>query len=214
RFTLDKSGTFRVLFHSVDEEENANPSAYEMTVDIDGAPTVELTQPDQQNIELPANGTLKAEGYATDDFGVKSMALHFKVLEGQNKAALAPKAYRPGKSFVLVDGSYPQKLDYKDFVALDTLTTDKGVPFPLTKGMVLEEWLEARDNSDYPNKDGNVGQSKPRRLTILDPEKNDQKIKQDRKEAQKEQQQHEGQQDKDIDKRNQDKLNPQNNDAR
>ena len=59
-------------------------------------------------------------------------------------AELQPKPYRPNIKFQLVNGKYPLKLDYSDFVAFDGLKTTAGQPFPLSAGMELEYWLEAR----------------------------------------------------------------------
>src|SRR5262249_29873933 len=149
-------------------------------------PNVVLTSPGK-DVSLPANGILQLEGSANDDFGIKNLTLHLKVLEGDNKPALEPKPYRPGKSLQLVDGSFPDKLAYHDFLALDQLKTAAGQPLTLTKGTVLEYWLEAADNCDFPNKLGNIGKSGSFKISILVPadEKNQ---KDERKKAQDDQQ--------------------------
>jgi hypothetical protein len=194
RLTLERRGTFRVLFTSTQGEENADRSAYPIDVLDDETPRVVLTKP-AQDVTLPLGGTLQLEGRAQDDIGLKALALQLKILEGDAKPALRPKVYREGKSFQFDNGTYPDVLDYKDFVVLDKLTTTQGQAFPLKAGMVLEYWLEATDNSDYPNKDGNVGKSLAYKLTITDPAKDDKKQKQDRQNAADQQEKHEAAQD-------------------
>jgi collagen type III alpha len=194
KLTLEHRGTFRVLFTSKDGEDSTDRSPYQIEVLDDETPRVVLTKPGQDGT-LPANGTLHVEGTAHDDIGLKSAALRFKVLEGGDKPALQPKTYREGKPFQFDDGTFPDFLEYKDFVALDKLKTSKGEPFPLKAGMVLQYWLEATDNSDYPNKDGNVGRSLAYKLTIADPSQDDKKQKQERKNAEDQQKKHEQKQD-------------------
>src|SRR5262249_60165721 len=118
----------------------------------------------------PANGPLPWEGWAEDDWGFPAMTLRMKLLPGKTPGGpalpeLAPKPYRDGKSFKLVDGTYPRELKYKDFIALDEIKTARNEKFALTKGMVLEYWLEATDNSDSPNPKGNVTPSKSFKVT-------------------------------------------------
>jgi collagen type III alpha len=190
---LEKRGTFRVLFTSKDGDENTDRSPYQIDVLEDKAPYVILTKPGQ-DASLPPNGTLQLEGSAQDDIGIKAMALRLKVLEGDAKPALKPKDYRAGKSFQFDNGTYPDFLDYKDFVLLDQIKTAQGEPFPLKPGMVLEYWLEARDSSDYPSNEGNLGMSKSYKVTIEKPH-DDKKQQEERKKTQEQQQQHEKEQD-------------------
>src|SRR5205807_618653 len=117
------------------------------------------TVKEPKDVTLPANGTLQVVGLVEDDFGVKSMQLQLKVVKAPRLPDLKEKVYREGIDFKLPNGKYPRQLDYADFVALDKLLTAKGEPFPLAAGMELEYWLEARDNCDYPDKNGNLGQS-------------------------------------------------------
>jgi collagen type III alpha len=196
QFVMEKSGHFRVLFTSKDSEQNIDRSAYPIEVLDDTRPKVELTKPGQ-DIKLPANGTLELEGKASDDFGIKSMALQLRVVEGDAKRALETKIYRPGKSFRFANESYPDYLDYKDVVALDKLKTPKGDPFPLKPGTILEYWLEARDCSDYPDKDGNLGKSEPVfKVLIVEPDKDQKKQEHQRKKAEERQKEHEKNQDR------------------
>lgn len=202
KFVLEAPGAFRIVFTSRDAKTNIDQSPYPISI-FEEKPTVEILKPGK-NVTLPANGTLQLEGFAGTTVGVKGMTLRMKVAEGRDKPELEPKPYRPGKSFKLIDGSYPPVLDYKDFVALDNLKTAKRQPFPLAAGMKLEYWLEAVDNSDYPDPNGNIGESKKFKVTIVDPEKDQKKEKQDRETAQQGQKQHEKKQDKEIEQRNKD----------
>jgi hypothetical protein len=201
RWVLDRSGEYRILFLSSDGEENVDRQPGRIEVVPDRAPVVVMTKP-AKDLSLPANGTLVVAGQASDDFGVKSMQLRLKVLKGQTLPELKPKLYRPEKSFQLVNGHYPLRLDYSDYVGLETLQTADGQPIPLLAGMELEYWIEARDNCDYPEVRGNLGQSARYKLTIEPPQADKKKPEQDRQQAQKDVQQDQQQQDKSINDQN------------
>jgi hypothetical protein len=213
KLILDRSGAYQIQFAAKDGEANVDrpPQTTPYTIDVqyDDPPKVELTKPGK-DIQLPANGTLSVEGAAIDDHGVKNLTLRMRAVKGP---VLRPKVYRADKSFRLVNGTYPNELKYKDFVALETLKNEQGEPFALSPGMEIEYWLEATDNCDYPDPSGNVGRGKSYRVTIVAPEKNDEKIKQERKQIQKEQQKHEQQQDADQDKRNDEAAQANANDS-
>ena len=194
RMVLDKRGTFRILFSSKEGEENTDRSPYLIDVLDDITPHVILTKPGK-DVTLPANGSLQLAGSAQDDIGIKSLTLGLKVLEGDAKPALQPKVYREGKSFQFDNGTYPDFIEYQDFLLLDKIKTAQGDPFPLKAGMILEYWLEARDNSDYPRKDGNLGVSPTFKVTIEKP-KDEKKQQDDRKKTEEQQQKHEKDQDK------------------
>src|SRR5207244_3348070 len=115
-------------------ERNVEPMPYTIKAQPDAPPKVTLTRPGR-DITLPANGTLNLEGQANDDLGVVSMVLRMKL---ENGTELHPKPYRDGKSFKLVDGSYPRDLKYKDFVNLAELKDREGKPVELQPKMVLE----------------------------------------------------------------------------
>jgi len=194
KWVLDHSGEFRILFESKDGEANVDRQPCTVEVIPDRAPEVVLTKP-AKDLSLPANVTLVVAGRADDDFGVKSMQLCVKLLKAPTTAELRPKAYRPDAQFQLVNGKYPLGLDYSDYVALDSLQTTANQPFPLTAGMELEYWLEARDNCDYPDKNGNLGKSARYKLTIDPPATDKNKVAQDRQGAQQETQQNQSKQD-------------------
>jgi collagen type III alpha len=196
-FPLERNGTYRVLFTGVDRDSNTDRSPYRIEVLTDRVPLVSLTKPGK-DVELPSNGTLALEGKAEDDFGITKMTLRMQVKDGP---ALKPKVYREGKSFRLDNGNYPDKLDYKEFVALEKVHSDAGTPFTLVPGMEVKYWLEATDNSDYPDKSGNVGRSKEYTVKIIEPTSSPHQ-QQDRKQAQQAQQQHEQRQDQKLEKQN------------
>jgi hypothetical protein len=203
---LDKGGFFRINFTS-GSEDNIDRDPYRIVVYEHGKPRVQLTKPGA-NIELPPYGTLVLEGSANTshpEIGIQNMTLQMRARltkDAKDATPLEPKPYRPGKSFKLVNDKYPPALKYMDVVVLEKLKTANGVPFPLAKGMEVEYWLEARDNTDYPDKNGAAGESDKFKVTIIDPEKDKKKQEQDRKQAKKEQEQHEKQQNQDLDKQN------------
>jgi hypothetical protein len=195
-WVMDRDATYRVWFTSTEHERNTEPMSYAIHVLQDRAPQVELTKPGEDKVMLPANGVLHLVGSAADDFGITGMAL--KMLIGKQEQA---QPYRPGKSFRFDNGSYPQKLDYKDFVELQKIKQKNGEP--LQKGIEIEYWLEAVDNCDYP--EANVGRTKRYKVEITDPVQDPQKHQQEQQKAQKEQQAHQQKQDQKLDHENQEK---------
>jgi len=115
KFTMEKSGQFRLHFTTKTGDENSDKSAYDLIVIPDMAPSVELTKPDR-DVELPANGTLELEGYAKDDYGIKRLTLRLEIARGPKSVVLKEKEYRPDKDFKFADGSYPDRVHYKDFL--------------------------------------------------------------------------------------------------
>ncbi len=212
KFTLDKDGTYRIWFTSQEGERNAEPMPYSIRVKKDNPPRVEVTKLDPppgqpaadkpaepkdegKVVELPANGLLKVEGVARDDYGIVGMKLR---AEGDVQFA---RTYREGKSFRLENGNYPLKLDYKDFVDLSQLKLANGQP--LRPGLEFECWLEATDNCDYP--EANVGQSERFKVRIKEVEKDPQKQQQQRQKAQEEQKKHNEKQDQNLQKESQER---------
>ncbi|MFO0964507.1 MAG: hypothetical protein U0793_02820 [Gemmataceae bacterium] len=195
-WVLEKSGTFRVVFTSTDDEPNSSAALYTVLVDEDAVPQVVLTEPGKDT-SLPADGTLNLAGYATDDLGIRSLTLRLKVIEGA-KADLAGKPFRGGKDFKFEDGAYPDKVEYRDFLALSSLKTPDGKAFAAKPGMVLEYWLEARDNSDYPRPEGNLGVSKSFKLKIDPPSGDEKKRKEEQDRAAEKQKQFEKEQDQKL----------------
>ena len=199
KFKLEKPGLgkFRVRFTSRTGEDNTDNYEYDLDVLPDHAPNVVLTKP-AQDVKLPANGTLLLEGQASDDFGVRTISLHMEIVKDQDKFSLIPKIYRPDKSLKFADGFFPDRVEYKDFVALDKISKVIGGYQKLSKGDVLSYWLEATDNFEYPEERlGQIGKSKPYQVIIVDPQ-NEEQQKSERHEAEQEQKQHEKRQDEDL----------------
>jgi hypothetical protein len=193
---MDQSGQYRIWFTATDGDSNLAAMPYTIEVLSDLPPTVELTEPGA-DVTLPANGTLRLKGSASDDIGVKELTLRLRPAGG---AALKPKPYRPEKSLKLGERGYPNKVDYHDFVALDQLRDERGQPFPTARGMVLEYWLEATDACDYPGP--NRGESKYYKVTIEDPASDLQQQK-ERGKAAEEQKKHDQNQDEKLKKEEQ-----------
>jgi hypothetical protein len=189
RLVMDEDGTYRVWFTATDNDSNVAAMPYTIRVDPDHPPKVELTRP-AADVTLPANGTLRLEGSASDDIGIKEVVLRLRPAAGP---ALRPKPYRADKTFRLADGGYPKALDYRDFVALDQLKDEQGQPFPLATGMTLEYWLEAADACDYPAP--NRAESKHYKVSIAEPAADKQQQRKERDQAAAEQKKHEKQQD-------------------
>jgi hypothetical protein len=188
RLVIEENGHYRVWFKSADGDSNAAAMPYTIQADADLPPKAELTKP-AADVTLPANGTLRLEGSASDDIGVKEVTLRLRLPDG---TALAPKPYREGKSFQLADGGYPKSIGYQDFVALDQLKDSQGKPFPPAKDMVLEYWLEAADACDYPAP--NRAESKHYKVTIAEATPDPQQ-KQERQQAADEKKKHDREQD-------------------
>ncbi|MCI0684655.1 MAG: hypothetical protein L0Y71_21370 [Gemmataceae bacterium] len=201
KFALERSCQYRVLFKTPSQEINTDRAAYRIEVLDDLTPAVVITKP-AQDVSLPANGTLTVTGHAQDDFGVKAVALRLRVFESkQGKPNLAGQPYRPGKKFQFDTGHYPTKLDYLDVLALDQLKTEDGAAFAPAPGTILEYWLEATDNSDYPSAAGNVGRSPAFKIKI-EPPQDPKKQKDERQQAQDQQKKHDKQQDQQHQKEN------------
>jgi len=194
RLVLDQDGQYRVWFLATDNDSSVAATTYSIKAIADLPPKVELTKP-AADVTLPANGTLQLQGTASDDIGVKELTLRLRLADGP---ALAPRPYRPDKTFRLADGGYPKMLDYRDFVALDQLKDDKGKPFPPAKGMVLEYWLAAADACDYTPPGPNRAESKHYKVNIAEPTPDKQQEQKERDQAAAEQKKHDRQQDEKL----------------
>lgn len=169
RWVVEKAGQFRIRFTSVEGEANVDRTPYPIELLVDAAPRVALTKPGA-DVKLPANGTLVVEGWAKDDLGVKALTLQVSATLGKEKVALQGKPYLPDQSLRFDDGTYPDVIEYQDFIALDEMKNTRGEPFAIAAGTVLEYWLEARDNADFPDKDGSLGKSKVFKVLVLPPD--------------------------------------------
>jgi hypothetical protein len=209
-----QDGALRVVFTPKTGEKESEPRTFSVRVLTDGKPVVEIIKPNQEEIELPANGTLGVEGIAKDDIGIAKMNLRMEVVSPGRPVPLAPKAYRDGKSFEREsDHSFPTTIDYKDFVDLAKVRPvgEGGAGFKLQEGMVVEYWLEAIDNCDVPP-GPNSGMSRKQRVKILRPETaEDKKKKQEqaRQELEKEKREHDQKQDQQNANEKRDRQKPQ-----
>jgi hypothetical protein len=171
RFTLEKDGQYTITFAASDGEENDrdNLIPYPVKVLSDQPPQIDITRPSAD--PLPLDGALEVEGKASDDFGLVKMRLGLQAKDdakGEKAQPLAAKPYRPEKSFQFPDGTFPRALDYKDFLKLDELRTPLGGRVEPKPDMVIEYWLEAEDNCDYPKP--NVGRSQVKSVTLAPPQ--------------------------------------------
>ena len=195
-----QDGNYRIVFSPKTDEKEGEPEVFKVRVLADEKPEVRITKPGPV-IELPANSTLAVEGETTDDIGIAKMRLHMKVIvpNDPNDRPLVPQEYRNGMSFRRdSDGSYPTKIEYKDFVDLTKVKADDKdrAAFHLEEGMEIEYWLEAIDNCDVPP-GPNSGFSGRNRVKITPPVTAEQQKKQneDKQKLQQEQKQHEQKQD-------------------
>jgi hypothetical protein len=190
QFVIDHDGKYQVSFTARDGDKSGDTTPYTIKAIPDHEPIVELRKPGR-DIVLPANGVLRLAGSATDDFGLTAMRLQLLVTRPPAQVF----SYRLGKSFRLEDGSYPKRLDYQDFIELAKVKDSSGRG--LQPGQVIEYWLEALDNCDYPDGKPHVGRTPRYKIQIVDPQEQKQEAR-DRQEAQQDKQNHERQQDQQL----------------
>ena len=202
RFNLDESCNYRIAWTAADGE-GADCAAYPVRVLADQPPAVTITPPRDEETALPADGLLKVDGVAADDFGLTALTLRLRVA-GTPGVALEGKKYRDGKPFPKAAGQGdPTAVEYKDSVKLSTLKSKSGEAVKLDPGAVVEYWLEAADNCQPA---ANVGRSKVQRVTISPPpQPAEQKPQQERQqrdqtERQQQEQQHNAKQDDQLQK--------------
>jgi hypothetical protein len=201
QFVLDKGDSYRIRFTSEEGEASGDSVPYGIKILTDLAPQVELKEPNK-DVTLPANGALPLEGVASDDFGITSMTLRLQVANGPN---LQPKAYRQDekKSFKFDDGTYPRTLQYHEVLDLTKVKDEAGQVVAFKAGQVIEYWLEAADNCDYPPPGPNVGRTeKTYKINLVPAEKDPQKSQDQRKKAEEQARKEQQQQDQDHDKTN------------
>jgi len=208
KFVIDRDAAYQVRFTSTEGEASGDSPEYTIRARPDLAPQVSLTVPGD-DIALPPEGILKLEGSASDDHGLTGLTLRMKIKDGHT---LAAKVYRgeekkPGKPlFRFDDGTYPRQLEYREFVELASLTDERGLAYKLKPGQVVEYWLEAADNCDYPYPGPNVSRTeRTYKVAITKPsaKPDPKKQEQDRKQAQQEQEKHKKEQDQKLKDENQ-----------
>jgi collagen type III alpha len=193
---LDKDGTAKISFTPTTAEGPSAPRSISVRALIDQAPEVRITKPEEDEKQLPANGTLELEGLATDDHGVDHLTLRMKVINAEDRD-LKSKPYRGGMSFLRKDdNSWPTRVEYKDFVKLSDLRMEKDPNWRVGPGTKIEYWLEAFDNCAVP--EPNRGISKPKWIIVTAPAakpEEQRKIEQQNKKDEADQQRHEKNQD-------------------
>lgn len=212
-FTLADPGAYRLGFTSADGEKAPESPPFVIRVLEDFAPTVEIVEPKDDEVQIPANGQLAVDGRAGDDFGVDTVTLRMKLVEPKERP-LAPKPYQGGRSFRREkDGTWPKSLEVKDSVDFTKLADADGRPVELKAGDVIEYWLEAADNRTLPGPTGepepapNVGRSKAKRVRVTpppaEPERQEKQAEQKGK-RQAEEQKHNQEQQRKLDNENRD----------
>lgn len=190
-FTLDKPGTFRVLFETPEGEKNHDRSPYILDVLEDGTPMVELVVPGKDLI-APANGTVLLAGVALDDFGVSGLTLQLALNAKSGLRPLASIPYVPKAKLQFDDGTYPPRVEYVESLLLDQLRGIDKQLVPLAAGDEITYWLEATDNFDLGPR--HVGRSKSFKITIQDGLQPKMQQETQRKQVQGAKQQHDQQQ--------------------
>jgi hypothetical protein len=188
RFPLESDGhqgQYRIRFESADRQWYLDGKPHTVQVDLDQPPVVKLDKPEQET--LKANGVLRLQGRANDDYGLTRLTLHQEVINGMKREPLPLRHFRAGK-FRLTDGSYLKSMEYKDVIELDKLTRDGKTPLQLRQGMELECWLEAEDNCGYPRP--HVVQSEHHKIKIEDPDPDNARTEKERQEAREELKKH------------------------
>jgi collagen type III alpha len=172
KFRLEKDAKYRITFTTEDGESNNDPLPYTIHVLNDQKPEVEFTKPEnlkkpepESDLALHADELLRLEGIARDDFGIRKVTLRMK-LDGQE---LKAKEYLTEKDYRLDTGGYMRTVEYKDAVDLTKLESTFGTPKKPETGSILEYWLEAIDNCDYPDEKGQLGSTRHYRVKVLPP---------------------------------------------
>ncbi len=193
---LDMDGTAKVTFTPTTDEGPSAPRSVPVRVLIDQAPEVQITEPAEDEKQLPANGTLELKGLATDDHGVDKLILLMRVI-GAEDLDLKPKPYRRGMSFRREqDNSWPTRVEYKDFIKLPELRMDKNPNWRVAAGAKIEYWLEAFDNCAVPKPNRNISKRKWIIVTAPATKPDEQKeIEQQNQKDKRDQQTHEKRQD-------------------
>ena len=165
---IEKDTTAKVSFTTDTPENSAEPKTIPIRAMADQAPTVRLELPKEDELTLPANGTLDLKGFATDDHGIDGMTLRMKLL-GAADVDLEGKPYRNGLSFLRKeDDTWPTRVDYKDFIKLADIRVPKNPNFRLSPGNTVEFWVEAKDNATAPY-GPNIGRSNTKRFKVTAP---------------------------------------------
>ncbi|MFM7096265.1 MAG: DUF4175 family protein, partial [Gemmataceae bacterium] len=195
-FVLTQSGSYKIEFTSTlrDEYVDAMPAPIEAIVDL--PPTVDLLVPGKESTSA-INGVLNLEGKIIDDFGVNKVVL--KMIASGDRP-LRSQVYRDEKALKLPSGGNIASLNYKDFIKIDSLHAEDGLPYKPVSGSYIDYWVEAEDACDF-SKPG-LGKSKVFRLNLADQAPEEQ-VKKEKEKAEQEKKQNDQQQDEKSKKENQ-----------
>ncbi|NDH07076.1 hypothetical protein EBX93_14350, partial [bacterium] len=195
-FVLTQSGSYKIEFTSTlrDEYVDAMPAPIEAIVDF--PPTVDLLVPGKESTSA-INGVLNLEGKIIDDFGVNKVVL--KMIASGDRP-LRSQVYRDEKALKLPSGGNIASLNYKDFIKIDSLHAEDGLPYKPVSGSYIDYWVEAEDACDF-SKPG-LGKSKVFRLNLADQAPEEQ-VKKEKEKAEQEKKQNDQQQDEKSKKENQ-----------
>lgn len=185
QIVLEKDAKYRIDFVTVGQESYQDLSPYTIRVLGDAPPTVELTKPEQlqrpepeSDLALPADGMLRLEGVARDDFGITNLTLRMN-LDGLE---LKPQAYLAPRSYVLETGGFMRTIQYKDDIDFLKIEFTNGLKASPRAGQILEYWLEATDNCDFPAPQ--IGKSRKYRVRITPPRVSEEKVPKTKEEMQ------------------------------
>ncbi|HLW67220.1 MAG TPA: hypothetical protein VKS79_18040 [Gemmataceae bacterium] len=190
KFIVNKETKYRIYFSSVEGESNKDPLPYtikalrDMPPEVNFTKPLELLEPEPKcQLQRPANGMLRLEGTTQDDYGLTKITLRMKLKDG---TVLEPKTFHQEKDFKLETGAFMRSVEYMDFVEIEKLKTKDGAQAKLGAGAVLEYWLEAEDNCDFPGP--NIGSTKHFTVLILAPKKDEDEKKELQEQKEKAQQ--------------------------
>ncbi|MBA4066433.1 MAG: hypothetical protein C0501_22515 [Isosphaera sp.] len=223
RFTATEATRYRLHFTAVNGEKN-EPPAFQIAIDSDQPPRVEVVQPEEPETTAPANGQLAVDGTIGDDFGIDKYRLRLRV-GGRDLAPVYPGDGKPQSLRREKDGTWPTDLSasggFKLSADLPKLTFAEGDRYEPKEGDLVEFWVEAIDNctetkpvggwGEVPQP-GNVGRSDTRRLRLAAPQSEPdakEQLGQQRERRQTEEKQHRAEQQKKLDAENRPPPQPQ-----
>ncbi|MFQ3651796.1 MAG: hypothetical protein SNJ75_15840 [Gemmataceae bacterium] len=156
RLVLDRPGGYRLSYVATTGEAYRDATTYPIAILPDSAPRITFTEP-AKDVSLPVNGSLRLKADIRDDVGIAAVTLKIKRIDGPE---WPERPYWAGKLGSAEIGT-PRELAYQE--VLVPLQVDES----LQPGTVLEYWLEARDNCDFPQ--ANLGVSDRFRVTLTPP---------------------------------------------
>jgi len=142
--SLSDPGTYFIEGEGSDGRRRAEPKSHRIVVDVDLAPLVAMLTP-VQDVEIAAEGSLPLSYEASDDFGIREVAIIYQ-LDGQDHEVRVQSITADGKRKVL--GEYEWIIADMDF------QSGQRIPF----------YLQVTDNDEIAG--GKTGRSEMRVLEI------------------------------------------------